>query len=166
MKDPKKFSISPLVIKWSGFMRGCLLIGLSMSGTLSAQRSTSHTITIRIIRPNQFSVEPAANRHQADLRRKNDEVQLNWKSDSKPKKITVSRKSDNPGSKLDLIVSGSGGNQWKPLNRMQVEAVEENLTDAITKNAGSLSMKYDFGSKAPGVSKEKNGQIFYTVMDI
>jgi hypothetical protein len=148
----------------------CLLVGLSMSGTLSAQQSAGHTVTIRIIRPILFSIAPVENRFQADLRQKNNGLQLNWKSDSKPKKITVSRKSDNPGSKMDLILYGSGagseGNQRKSPSRLRLEAVEENLTGAISKTAGSMTMKYDSGSKSRGVSEGTKERIFYTVCDI
>jgi hypothetical protein len=149
-----------------GFILFHLLFGLSMSYPLSAQQSAGHTVTIRIIRPILFSIAPVENRFQADLRQKNNELQLNWKSDSKPKKITVSRKSDNPGSKMDLILYGSGGNQEKSRSRMRLEAVEENLTGAISKTAGSLTMRYDSGSKSRGVSEGTKEQIFYTVMDI
>jgi hypothetical protein len=147
-----------------GFILFHLLFGLSMSCPLSAQQSAGHTVTIRIIRPILFSIAPVENRFQADLRQKNNELQLNWKSDSKPKKVTVSRKSDNPGSKMDLILSSE--NPQEPQSRMRLEAVEENLAGVISKTAGSLTMRYDSGSKSRGVSEGTKEQIFYTVMDI
>jgi hypothetical protein len=149
---------------WPRSIIGYLLLGLSVSGPILAQQSAGHTVTIRVIRPIQFSVEPVENRFQTDLRQKDDEAQISWKSDSKPKKITVSRKSEIPGSKMDLFLSD--GNQRTSQKRIRLGEFEENLTDAISKTAGSLTIRYDSGSKSRSVSEGAKERIFYTVMEI
>ena len=143
---------------------GCLLIGFLMSGPLSAQHSASQTIIIRIIRPIQYSIEPVENNFQSDLQQQKGQVNLNWKSDSRLKKITVSRKSDNPESKLDLVMPNE--NHSKSRNRLRVEALEKNLAGAISGTAGSLTMRYESGSNSSGGPKSAKQQIYYTVMDI
>jgi hypothetical protein len=164
MNDLKKFINALLDMTRFGIVPGCLLLGLSTSAPLFARQSAGHTVTIRIIRPIQFSVKPVENRLQAGPGLKNNEVQLNWQSDSKPKKVTVSRKSGNPGSTLDLVLSGE--NRQKSRSRIRLGAVEAILAGALTQTAGSLTLRVDSGSKSRGVSEDTNERIFYTVCDI
>jgi hypothetical protein len=164
MNDLKKLLVALHERIRPGSIINRLLVGLLMSGPLSAQPSAGHTVSIRIIRPILFSITPAENRLQTDLRHAGNEITINWKSDLKPKKITVSIKGDDPGSKLDLILSSE--NHQKSKKRMRIDALDENLTAAISGSAGSLAMRYYSDSNSRGGAEPTKQHIYYTVMDI
>jgi hypothetical protein len=105
----------------------CLFAGLLTAGGLSAQQSASHTVTIRIIRPIQFSIETAANESGKDYRSKDAGMWLKWKSDSKPKRVTVSRMSGYSDEVVDL--STPAGNSLMPVSHMRLAATEAHPAD-------------------------------------
>jgi hypothetical protein len=139
MTEPKH-PLHPLLerIRSKSVLSG-LFAGLLMSSGLSAQHSAGHTVTIRIIRPIQFSVENAANEIKNDARPEKDGLRLTWKSDSKPKRVTISNVSGYSEEALDL--PAPAGNSPIPDSRMRLAAAEGRPADA-------------------------KDRVFYTVMDI
>jgi hypothetical protein len=142
----------------------CLFAGFSMSGGLSAQHSSGHTVTIRIVRPIQFSVETAANETTNDSHSKNDGMWLTWKSDSKPKRVTVSRTSGYSAEIVDLPMPN--GNSTVSHNRMRLMAQETDRAAAGMKTAGRPAGPTDPASESRVVSADGKDKVFYTVCDI
>jgi hypothetical protein len=140
-----------------------LFAGFLLSGGLSAQHSAGHTVFIRIVRPIQFSVETAEDgfRNSGNSDAKNDGMWLAWKSDSKAKKVTVSRTGKYSEGIFDLPMPD--GNSQARQNRMRLMALGKNAAAGMPqRDPGGPS-----GAKQAGVPQgDMSDRLYFTVMDI
>lgn len=86
-----------------------LIFGLGMiySWSLFSQQSNGHTVTIRVVRPNVFSVKPSVSIHSLQIEKQT--VQIEWQAGKRPKKITASIV---PGSLPIVIEARETKERW------------------------------------------------------
>lgn len=81
-------------------------LGILYSCPLFSQQSAGHTVTIRIVRPNVFSVKPAVS---VSSQIEKETIQMEWQAGKRPKKITATVI---PGSHPIVLEAREIGEKW------------------------------------------------------
>jgi hypothetical protein len=139
------------------------LIDIIFYAVTLAQFSAGHAIGIRVIRPNIFRVKQVINSFQANTKKNNDILELNWRTDLKPKIITVSHQNDTQGSELYLQLTGDKVRTSK--RSMHVDAFDQDLPVDISNTTGSLAIQFSSASSPLKEQKTKVYEVCFTVTE-
>lgn len=139
-------------------------IYLIFSSNLVAGSSCSQTITIRVIRPTVFTSQNVSSVFSANTRQSENTVKLQWKANSRPKRITASVmcSESNPQVHLQWMrEKGSESDRKIILDRSERECIS-----SIQDNCGSVILKCSVGPDQKKAVQGGVAKVFYTVLDI
>ena len=124
---------------------------LILSASAFSQYSASHTVTIKIIRPNQVVLAP--DRFQARTSSTLSEWILGWTTDNSKKKITVS-------CSIQGVLERTRVESGEKRDRLQVNATDRDLFPGCNAPSGTIRVS---GEK---LSPANRAVLVYTLIDI